>query len=81
MSANLIEFLKVFSIVATFSTLLLLGHNYMWKLIEEDSEEDDDNVLDFPKIISSERSIFNEADFIDYDGMGNQGRFPKSERK
>ena len=77
MSLNLIEFLKVFTIVATFSTLLLLGHSYMWKLIEEDAEDDDDNVLDFPKIISSKRSAINEADFIDYDGMGNQGRFPR----
>ena len=77
MSLNLIEFLKVFSIVATFSTLLLLGHNYMWKLIEEDNKNDDDNVLDFPKIVSSQRIDTNESDFIDYDGMGNQGRFPK----
>ena len=77
MSLNLMEFLKVFTIVATFSTLLLLGHNYMWKLIEEDNENDDDNVLDFPKIVSSQRIDTNESDFIDYDGMGNQGRFPK----
>ena len=77
MSLNLIEFLKVFTIVATFSTLLLLGHNYMWKLIEEDNKNDDDNVLDFPKIVSSQRIDTNESDFIDYDGMGNQGRFPK----
>ena len=76
MSLNLMEFLKVFTIVATFSTLLLLGHNYMWRLIEEEREEDDDNVLDFPKIVSPERKISNEPDFIDYDGMGNQGRFP-----
>ena len=77
MSLNLMEFLKVFTIVATFSTLLLLGHNYMWKLIEQDREEDDDNILDFPKIVSSKRADPNESDFIDYDGMGNQGRFPK----
>ena len=77
MSLNLMEFLKVFTIVATFSTLLLLGHNYMWKLIEEDNNNDDDNVLDFPKIVSSQRIDTNESDFIDYDGMGNQGRFPK----
>ena len=77
MSLNLMEFLKVFTIVATFSTLLLLGHNYMWKLIEEDKESDDDNVLDFPKIVSPQRIGTNESDFIDYDGMGNQGRFPK----
>ena len=77
MSLNLMEFLKVFTIVATFSTLLLLGHNYMWKLIEEDNKNDDDNVLDFPKIVSSQRIDTNESDFIDYDGMGNQGRFPK----
>ena len=78
MSLNLMEFLKVFTIVATFSTLLLLGHNYMWKLLtEEDNENDDDNVLDFPKIVSPQRKISDEADLIDYDGMGNQGRFPK----
>ena len=78
MSLNLMEFLKVFSVVLTFSTLLLLGHNYMWKLIEEDNrEEDKDNVLDFPKIVSSEKTDPNESDFIDYDGMGNQGRFPE----
>ena len=77
MRLNLMEFLKVFTIVATFSTLLLLGHNYMWKLIEEDNKNDDDNVLDFPKIVSSQRIDTNESDFIDYDGMGNQGRFPK----
>jgi hypothetical protein len=71
------EFLKVFTIVATFSTLLLLGHNYMWKLIEEDNENDDNNLLDFPKITSSMKIDPNESDYIDYDGMGNQGRFPK----
>ena len=77
MSLNLMEFLKVFTIVGTFSTLLLLGHNYMWKLIEQEREEDTDNILDFPKIVSSEKTDPNESDFIDYDGMGNQGRFPK----
>ena len=77
MSLNLMEFLKVFSVVLTFSTLLLLGHNYMWKLIEQDREKDDDNILDFPKIVSSERTDPNDYDVIDYDGMGNQGRFPK----
>ena len=77
MSLNLMEFLKVFSVVATFSTLLLLGHNYMWKLIEQDREEETDNILDFPKIVSSEKTDPNESDFLDYDGMGNQGRFPK----
>ena len=77
MSPNLIEFLKVFSVVATFSTLLMLGHNYMWKLIEEEKENDTDNILDFPKIVSPETKISNEPNLIDYDGMGNQGRFPK----
>ena len=77
MSPNLIEFLKVFSVVATFSTLLMLGHNYMWKLIEEEKENDADNILDFPKIVSPERKISNQPDLIDYDGIGNQGRFPR----
>ena len=26
------------------------------------------------------RKNINEPDFIDYDGMGNQGRFPRSKR-
>ena len=77
MSPNLIEFLKVFSVVATFSTLLMLGHNYMWKLIEEEKENDTDNILDFPKIVLPETKVSNEPDLVDYDGMGNQGRFPK----
>tara|TARA_B100000212_G_scaffold337261_1_gene311818 strand:- start:48 stop:293 length:246 start_codon:yes stop_codon:yes gene_type:complete len=79
MSPNLIEFLKVFSIVSTFSALLLMGHNYVWKLMENDSdkEEEVDNVLDFPKTASLERKTISEPDIIDYDGMGNQGRFPK----
>ena len=83
MSQNLIEFLKVFSIVGTFSTLLLLGHNYMWNLVEKghDDNKENNNVLDFPKIVLTGKRVPNDPDFIDYDGMGNQGRFPKSERK
>lgn len=39
MSANLAEFLKVLSIVVTWSTCILVGRHYMLSLDEEDSEE------------------------------------------
>ena len=29
----------------------------------------------------SKRNNLIEPDFIDYDGMGNQGRFPRSSRR
>jgi len=28
-----------------------------------------------------QRNIIEESDFIDYDGMGNQGRFPVNKKK
>lgn len=28
-----------------------------------------------------ERIVIDEPDFIDYDGMGNQGRFPLNKKK
>ena len=79
MSANLLEFIKVFSIVFTFSALLLAGHNYMSRLDdEEDSVENKSTkkILPFKRRIVLERTNTSEPDFIDYDGMGNQGRFP-----
>ena len=71
MSPNLIEFLKVFSIVVSFSSLILLGHSYMWKLTEEEGKEDKkqetDNVLNFPSIAQTNRNVSSEPDIVDYD--------------
>lgn len=32
-------------------------------------------------VISRTKKVYDEHDIIDYDGMGNQGRFPVTERK
>ena len=68
MTPNLEEFLKVLTIVfSTSGTILFLRHlivNY-----EEEEPEELDNRFDL--------NFRNQSpDFIDYDGMGNQGRFP-----
>ena len=79
MSANLLEFIKVFSIVFTFSVLLLTGHNYMSRLDDEEDSDENKNtkkILPFKGRVDLERTNTSEPDFIDYDGMGNQGRFP-----
>ena len=87
MNLNLIEFIKVFTIVLTFSSLLMLGHHYMWNLTEEEDEEiendeeEQENVLDFPNTHSASNNNIVEPDFVDYDGMGNQGRFPEVRRR
>ena len=68
MTPNLEEFLKVLTIVfSTSGTILFLRHlivNY-----EEEEPEEPSNRIDL--------NFKNQSpDFIDYDGMGNQGRFP-----
>tara|TARA_Y100000114_G_C11620652_1_gene259505 strand:- start:306 stop:533 length:228 start_codon:yes stop_codon:yes gene_type:complete len=68
MTPNLEEFLKVLTIVfSTSGTILFLRHlivNY-----EEEEPKELDNRFDL--------NFRNQSpDFIDYDGMGNQGRFP-----
>ena len=67
MSQNLSEFLKVFTLVFSFSSLLVLGRRYIDKLDEIKRERPHD---DLPE--TSETS----TDSMDYDGMGNYGRFP-----
>tara|TARA_A100001035_G_C27775574_1_gene498784 strand:- start:2078 stop:2233 length:156 start_codon:yes stop_codon:yes gene_type:complete len=42
MSQNLIEFLKVLTIVVSFSGLLIAGRHYMLSLDEEEVEEVDE---------------------------------------
>ena len=68
MSGNLFEFIKVFTLVFAFSGLILAGRRYMLKW--DDDLEEENNVIDFPH--QNERT-----DTMDYDGMGNYGRFPK----
>ena len=71
MSGNLIEFIKVFTLVFAFSGLILAGRRYMLKWDNETSEEDNPTSNDFQT-----RIVVTDSDVIDYDGMGNQGRFP-----
>ena len=70
MSGNLIEFIKVFTLVFTFSGLILAGRRYMLK----SDDEEENNVVNFP--YENEKT-----DVMDYDGMGNFGRFPKKQIK
>ena len=72
MTVNLIEFMKVFVMVFGFSAIILAGRHFMINFDKKHEEKETNNVLDFPK-------IHNNPDLIDYDGMGNQGRFPKSD--
>ena len=36
--------------------------------------------IDKPKSSAPDYSVYNDHDIIDYDGMGNQGRFPKKSK-
>lgn len=84
MTANLAEFIKVFLIVFTFAGGILAFRRFM--LSFDEKEEDNKNnkkadVIHLPKRPEVYKKTVVSPDFIDYDGMGNQGRFPKSERK
>ena len=72
MSGNLFEFIKVFTLVFAFSGLILIGRRYMLKL--DGDAEDENNVIDFP-------NQNEKTDTMDYDGMGNYGRFPVKVKK
>ena len=72
MSGNLFEFIKVFTLVFAFSGLILIGRRYMLKL--DSDAEDQNNVIDFP-------NQNEKTDTMDYDGMGNYGRFPVKVKK
>ena len=71
MSGNLIEFIKVFTLVFTFSGLILAGRRYMLKWDDEPDKSEDSSTENF-----NPKSNITHSDIIDYDGMGNQGRFP-----
>ena len=69
MSPNLIEFLKVFLVVFTFSGLILSVRRLMSGVdTEEDIKAKNTNI---------EKESVSSSDTMDYDGMGNYGRFPK----
>ena len=79
MTANLAEFIKVFLIVFTFAGGILAFRKFM--LSFDDFEEDTDKnkkaeVIHLPKRAEVYNNTVVDPDFIDYDGMGNQGRFP-----
>tara|TARA_B100000963_G_scaffold297300_1_gene268734 strand:+ start:2224 stop:2511 length:288 start_codon:yes stop_codon:yes gene_type:complete len=88
MSANLAEFIKVFLVVFTFSGGILAFRKYMLDMDEEDID-DDKSPSEEKAVISSMKKRHHEPfpsnnlspDFIDYDGMGNQGRFINSAPK
>ena len=75
MSQNLIEFLKVLTVVVTWSTLILVGRRAMLSLDKE--EEDDKGFIDKPEDRIVTITTDQNSDILDYDGMGNYGRFPK----
>ena len=73
MTVNLEEFAKVFTIVFTMSGAILLLRHLITNYEEEQPEELNNRIdVDFKQ---------TSSDFIDYDGMGNQGRFPISKSK
>ena len=73
MSGNLVEFIKVFTLVFAFSGLILAGRRYMLKWDEKPGKKIDTLDSNLRGGISATES---ESDVVDYDGMGNQGRFP-----
>ena len=81
MSGNLAEFMKVLLIVVTWSTCILAGRHYMLSI--DDSREEDEGLSDEPEVREAIKIPINQnSDTMDYDGMGNYGRFPKKiERK
>ena len=72
LTENLIEFCKVLSVV--FGTSCMIFSIKKVVVDMEHSEDKRDKQEDRPdaKIVP----IRTSPDFIDYDGMGNQGRFP-----
>ena len=84
MTANLAEFIKVFLIVFTFAGGILAFRRFMLSFDEreEDNKETKKTeVIHLPKKPEVYKKTIVSPDFIDYDGMGNQGRFPRTRRK
>ena len=69
---NFFEFCKVFSIVFGTSFMIFSIKKVVVDLSEEDTGTKKQEQDKEAKVIP----IRTSPDFIDYDGMGNQGRFP-----
>ena len=81
MSQNLVEFLKVLTIVVSWSTCILAGRHYMLS-IDDSREEDDEGLKNKPEDrVAVKIPVNQNSDTMDYDGMGNYGRFPKKIEK
>ncbi len=70
LTENLLEFCKVLSIVFGTSFMIFSIKRVVVELDWEDEEEKKEEPAE---VINLQTDI----DAIDYDGMGNQGRFPK----
>ena len=69
---NFFEFCKVFSIVFGISFMIFSIKKVVVDLSDEDTDSKKQEQDEQAKVIP----IRTSPDFIDYDGMGNQGRFP-----
>ena len=70
MTSNLLEFIKVFLLVFTFSGVIVFVRNFMINL--DSTKSDNQDIV--PDDIAEK--AFASSDTMDYDGMGNYGRFP-----
>ena len=70
LTENLLEFFKVLTIV--FGTSFMI-FSIKKIVVELDWEDEEDKKEEPAEVINLQTDI----DAIDYDGMGNQGRFPK----
>jgi len=73
---NFFEFCKVFSIV--FGTSFMIFS--IKKVVVGFNDEETDSKKQEQDKESKVIPIRTSPDFIDYDGMGNQGRFPKRKK-
>ena len=73
---NFFEFCKVFSIVFGISFMIFSIKKVVVDLSDEDTDSKKQEQDKQAKVIP----IRTSPDFIDYDGMGNQGRFPSRKK-
>ena len=73
---NFFEFCKVFSIVFGISFMIFSIKKVVVDLSNEDTESKKQEQDEQAKVIP----IRTSPDFIDYDGMGNQGRCPTKKK-
>ena len=55
----------------------MLSYDHEQQEVEDKKAE----VINLPKKTQGRRKTIASPDYIDYDGIGNQGRFPVSDRK